>query len=335
MRSELRGQSSEVGLRKLTETEIDALLDRFIAKYLNLVGPIADEAKQIALAHVTRFLHAADTNDFKSADEFADAVIEEIKVAYQGSFATARAEAIVRRTTKDIYTFYRLRDASPFGNAAKPTLKFGGPDTRAVRFFNDVDHWYLSGIIDNRRPELQNFLRDEYLAKGAALFGRETTESINNFRLAAAGKLDNLNDYGVRTIITSSVQRIRNYAHINALRQGRFKWAHIIAILDAKTSDICRFLDGKFIRAGVAAETVDRLTKLEPGDYALEMYKSELGRSYSSDSVNYVKDRVGSNGVIADSLVAEGRGFPPYHPNCRTRVEGVEEALGDAVPTEE
>jgi len=57
-----------------------------------------------------------------------------------------------------------------------------------------------------------------------------------------------------------------------------------------------------------------------------------LGKAYSSDSVNYVKDRIGSDGVIEDSLVAEGRGFPPYHPNCRTRVFGVdkEEVEGPA-----
>lgn len=322
-------------MKRLSEQEIDALLDRFIAKYLRLVSPIADEAKQVALARLERFLRQAETSDFSSADDFADALIEEIKVAYQGSFESARAETIVRRTTKEIYTFYRLRDASPFGDARKPTLKFGGADTRAISFFNQVDRWYLSSFVDNRRPELQKFLREEYLEKGAALFGRETTESINDFRVAAGGKLDNLNDYGVRTIITSSVQRIRNYAHINSLRQGRFKWSQVIAILDAKTSDICRFLDGKFIRVGVAAETVDRLTKLEPGDYALELYKSELGKAYSANPVEYVRDRVGSNGVIEDSLVAEGRGFPPYHPNCRTRAEGVETALGDEAPAEE
>jgi len=177
-----------------------------------------------------------------------------------------------------------------------------------------------------------DFLREEYLEKGAALFGRETTESVNDFRLAVGGRLANLNDYGVRTIITSSVQRIRNYAHINSLRQARYKYGKITAIIDQRTSEICRYLDGKYIRIGVAAATVDRLTKLDPGDYALEMYKSELGKAYSSDSVDYVKDRIGSDGVIEDSLVAEGRGFPPYHPNCRTRVFGVdkEEVEGPA-----
>lgn len=217
-----------------------------------------------------------------------------------------------------------MRDTSPFGDAKAPTLRFGGPDTRAVNFFKRLDNFYFSGFVDNKRPEFSKFLREEYLEKGAALFGRETGDSIDDFRKAAGGKLDHINDYAVRTIITSSVQRVRNYAHINSLRQGRYRYAQVVAIIDKKTSPICHHLNGKYLRVGVAAATVDRLTKLEPGDYALELYKSELGKAYSSDPVKYVEDRVGDDGVIEDSLVAEGRGFPPYHPNCRSRLAGVD-----------
>lgn len=280
-------------------------------------------------------MRGSDTSDFSSADDFADAVVEEIKTAYKGSFTTPRAEAIVRRTTKDIYTFYRLRDTSPFGDARAPRLKFGGPDTRALNFINDLDGFYFSSLIDNRRDEVYNVIKQEYLEKGASLFGRETGETIDDFRKAVGGKLNNLNDYGVRTIITSSVQRIRNYAHVKSLHQGAFKWGRIVPIMDNRTSPICIYFGEpptKYVRIGVAAAAVDRLTKLEPGDYALEMYKSATGKAYSSDPLGYVKDRIDSNGVVHDSLVAEGRGFPPYHPNCRTRVEGVETAVGDESP---
>jgi SPP1 gp7 family putative phage head morphogenesis protein len=166
-------------------------------------------------------------------------------------------------------------------------------------------------------------MRDEYLEKGAALFGRQTKESLDDFRKAAGGKLDKLNDRAVSLIVHSSVQRVRNYAHINSLRQARVELGKIVAIIDERTSEICQHLNGKFIRVGVAAETVDRLTQLSPGDFALELYKGELGRAFASDPVAYVKDRVRDDGVIDDSLVKEGRGFPPYHPKCRTRVEGV------------
>ena len=280
------------------------------------------------MARLQRFLQKTDTSDFsagdRGADDFAEAVVDEIKTAYKGSFTSARAETIVRRTTKDIYTFYRLKDTSPFGDAVKPRLKFGGADTRSIRFFDSLDNFYFSGFLDNTRADqIRTAIRAEYLEKGAALFGRETGETIADFREATGTLLDKINDVGVKTIITSSVQRIRNYAHILSLGQGQYEFARIIAIIDARTSPICHFLDGKYIRLGVAIKTVERLTKLEPGDYALELYKSELGKAYASDSVNYVKDRIGGDDVIADSLVAEGRGFPPYHPNCRTRAEAV------------
>lgn len=267
-------------------------------------------------------MRSADTDSFRSADEFADAVVEEIRVAYQGSFESARAVAVVRRTTKDIYTWYRLRDGTVFGNAKAPRLKFGSADTRAVNFFNNLDSWYFSSLVDNRRGELTDFFKKTYLDQGSAAL-RETVESIDEFRKAAGGKLDRVNDYAVKTIIRSSVQRMRNYAHIKQLAQGRYKLAKIIAIIDARTTPICHFLDGKYIRVGVMAETVDRLTKMDPGEYALELYKSAAGRAYAQDPVDYVKERVDSNGTVEDSLVAEGRGFPPYHPNCRTRVEAV------------
>lgn len=290
------------------------------------------------MARLQRFLQASDTDDFSSANDFADAVVEEIKIAYKGSFSTPRAEAVVRRTTKEIYTFYRLRDSAVFGDAAVPKLKLGTADTRAVRFFKEVDHWYLSGIVDNRRPELHKLLHDEYIAKGRQLFGRGVSgEMLDDFRRAAGGKLDNINDFGVKTIINSSVQRIRSYANINQLRQGRYKWGRIIPTMDERTSPICIYFGQpppKYVRIGVAASTIDRLTKLEPGDYALELYKSERGKAYSSDPLGYVKDRISDKGVVEDSLVKEGRGFPPYHPNCRTRVEGMSKAFGDEVPDE-
>lgn len=248
--------------------------------------------------------------------------MEEIKTAYQGSFESARAVTVIRRTTKDIYTWYRLRDGTVFGDAKAPRLKFGAADTRAVNFFNDLDGWYFSSFVDNRREELHEFFRKTYLEQGSAAL-RETVESIEEFRRAAGGKLDRVNDFGVKTIIRSSVQRMRNYAHIKQLAEGRYKLAKIIAIIDARTTPICHFLDGKYIRVGVMAETVDRLTKMDPGEYALDLYKSAAGRAYAQDPVEYVKERVGSDGLVEDALVAEGRGFPPYHPNCRSRVEAV------------
>ena len=276
------------------------------------------------MERLRNFLRDSSADDFATAADFADAVFEEIKAAYAANFDSARSATIVKRTTAEIYKFYRLRDASPFGGSSPVTLKFGAPDRRAVNFFNDLDHFYFSTYINNARADVKDFLRAEYLEKGAALFGRETKESIDDFRKAVGGKLTNLNDRAVSTIIHSSVQRIRNYAHINSLSQAKIKLAKIRAIVDGKcSSNICPTMDGKTVGVGVAAETVARLTDLEPGDYALELFKSDLGRSFANAPVDYVKDRISDEGIVNDDLVAEGRGFPPFHPRCRCRLEGV------------
>ncbi|HEX8500783.1 MAG TPA: hypothetical protein VF659_09340 [Pyrinomonadaceae bacterium] len=203
-------------------------------------------------------------------------------------------------------------------------MRFGGADTRAVKFFSKLDHFYFSTFVNNRRDELKTFIRDEYLEKGAALFGRGTSEELDDFRKAAAGKLDNLSDFNVETIVQSSVQRIRNYAHFGSLAQAEVEYARIVVIEDGKcTTNICPTLDGKLVKVSVAAAAVGRLSQLEPGDYALELYKSDLGRAFASDPVGYVKDRH-TDTHIDDDLVAEGRGFPPYHVGCGCYVRALQ-----------
>ncbi|HEX8097604.1 MAG TPA: hypothetical protein VF507_06190 [Pyrinomonadaceae bacterium] len=309
----------------MTEEEIDALLDQYINRYLRLVGPAGGQARDRALDSVRDYLRGASANDFADGDEFADALFERIKDAYGAVFAGRRAETVVKRTTEQIYRFFRLRDKTAFGGEGSPVkLRFGGPDARAVRFFGQLDNFYFSTFVDNSRAEIKDFLREQYLEKGAALFGRGTKEELDDFRKAAGGKLDKITDFNVETIVQSSVQRVRNYAHVNSLRQARFKLARIRVIEDGRcTTNICPTLDGKTFRVGAAGGAVDRLTQLDPGDYAKELYKSDLGRAFAKDPVGYVADRVGDDGVIDDDLIAEGRGFPPLHPRCRCWVEGV------------
>lgn len=302
-----------------------------IEEYLQVISPFADEARDVAIAKLRSYLQQATPADFDSAEDFAAKLFDQIKVAYDGTFASSAAAKAVKQATKAIYTFYRLRDETVFGAEGSPVkLSFGAPDRRAIRFFDDLDHFYFSKYVDNSRAEIKNFLKQEYLEKGAALFGRETPESLDDFRKAAAGKLDNINDRGVKLIVQNGVQRIRNYAHINSLRQARIKVATIVAILDQRTSHICRTLDGKKIRIGVAAETVDRLTELEPGDYAQEMFQTaeakamRVANSDPEAAEKYFESKV-TDGYVNDDIIESGLGLPPYHPNCRTRLEGVVE----------
>jgi SPP1 gp7 family putative phage head morphogenesis protein len=292
---------------------------------LGVIEPFAKKAKNAALQRIASFLRSVDPAEVSSAEAFATALMSEVKLAYEGTWASKVVEKVVKSTTKAIYSFFRLKDSTAFGGEKPPvTLKFGGPDEAAIEFFGKFDGYYFSKYVDNSSDALQKFFREEYLDKGGSLFKYgESTEYLNDFRKAAGGMLDKVNDRGVDTIISSSVQRIRNYAHINSLQQAGFEYMRVVAIIDEKTSEICLFLNGKLIKVDTASKAIERLTELSPGDYANELYYSALGKAFARDGVNYVKERVDEDGLIDDELVSEGRGFPPYHPRCRTGVEGV------------
>jgi hypothetical protein len=251
--------------------------------------------------------------------------------AWENGWGGSKTRTAIRDVTRSTYEFYRLKDLSPFGGEKPPvTIKLGGPDRKSIKFIEDLDHFYFSKFANNTSEPLRKFFTDRYFADGAALFGRETSEELADFRRVAGDRFKNLTDRQTKTIVQTAVQRVRNWAHIGSLAQAEIDIARIVATLDSRTTELCRELDGKLIRVGVAQKAIERLNQLEPGDFALQLYESEIGKAISQDPVNTIKAFLEPDGqTISDQLVEMGRGFPPYHPNCRTRVEGVIEGASN------
>ena len=113
------------------------------------------------------------------------------------------------------------------------------------------------------------------------------------------------------------------------MAEAKIEMAQIIAVLDERTSEICRFLNGKFLRIGAASAAVDRLSQLEPGDFAKEVYQSPAAKALRIANENaeevekFFAGKVDENGVLDDGLMAKGYGMPPYHVSCRTRLKSV------------
>ncbi len=316
---------------ELTEEEIDEILDRFIARYLSEVQPIARGARSIAIGRLRDFLRERDFDDFKNAEEFAERLLEELAKGFGAGWAGVRERRAIARVVRGVYEFYRLRDLTPFGGVDPPVrLRFGGPDRRSIEFLSEFDHFYFSKFGGNTDRSLKRFFIDRYFEDGAALFGRESTEEIEDFRRAAGEKLGELNDQQINTIVRSAVQRVRNWAHIGSLSQAGIEKARVVATLDERTTEICRELDGKIIRVAPAQEAIEELIGLEPGEVAARLYESPLGKAISRDPVGTIKGFIEGDGkTIKDELVRMGRGFPPYHPNCRTRLEGLIEGIDE------
>lgn len=285
---------------------------------------------RLALDRLREFLREHSYDDFRDGEEFADSVIDSIENSFANGWAGERAKQAIRTTTRSIYEFYRLRDTTVFGDRSPIRLRLGGPDRVSIRFIGELDHFYFSKFANNTSLPLRKFFVERYFENGAALFGRESSDELADFRAAAGEKLKNLTDRQTLTIVQTAVQRVRNWAHIGSLSQAEIELARLVATLDARTTPLCQELDGKLVRVGVAQSAIERLGKLEPGEFAKELYESDIGKAISKEPVATIKKFIEEDGkTISDKLVEMGRGFPPFHPNCRTRLEGVIEGVDD------
>jgi len=244
--------------------------------------------------------------------------------AFAKGWGTARAKQAINGTSRSIYEYYRLRDVTVFGDNDPIRLRLGGPDRVSIKFIGRLDHFYFSKFADNTREPMRTFFVKQYFENGAALFGRQTSDELAEFRRASGERFNNLTDRQTLVIVQTAVARTRNWAHIGTLSQAEIELAKLVATLDARTTPLCEFLDGKIVRVGVAQSAIERLAKLPPAEFALQLYGSELGKEISKNPVDTVKQYLEEDGqTIGDDLTKTGRGFPPFHPNCRTRLEGI------------
>ena len=251
-----------------------------------------------------------------------------MQAAFANGWESVRAKQAINSTSRSIYEYYRLRDLTPFGGDAPLRLELGGPDRASIKFIGELDHFYFSKFADNSRAPMRRFFVERYFEDGAALFGRESSEELADFRRASGERFKNLTNRQTLTIVQTAVQRTRNWAHIGSLNQAEIDLARIVATLDSRTTPLCEFLDGKLVRVGVAADAIERLNKLEPAEFALQLYGSDLGKGIAKNPVDTIKRYIEADGkTLDDEITKAGRGFPPFHPNCRTRLEGVIEGI--------
>lgn len=279
---------------------------------------------------LSQFLREHQLDDFTDATDFARRLLSELERAWGNGWASARAQSVIAATTRTIYEFYRLYDTSVFEGKSPVRLRLGGPDRVSIRFVDKLDHFYFSKFADNNNRALRKFFMDKYFENGAALFGRETSEGLDDFRKAAGDKLKNLTDRQIHAIVHTSVARVRNWAHIGTMHQAEVKLARLNATIDERTSELCLSIDGKLLRVGVAFDAIQRLNRLEPKEFADELYGSDLAKQVRQDPSAVVRDYLEDDGkTISDELVGVGLGFPPFHTFCRTRMEAVIAGVDD------
>lgn len=268
--------------------------DAWINFYVQRLTPLLQTAREGALAEVEAWLQSLSS--IPTEEEF----VSGIEGILNQSAASAVDQAIITDTVTQIYTAFRQ---SPGVN-----LAFGGPDVRSINFLGKLDHYYTSSWLKNEDAQsvMKNFIRERYLENGGGLFGRGNPSDIEEFKNLLGQKVADLEDWQIRRIIDTSVQRTRNWAAVNMMHEGAIEEVEIYE--PTKDCAFCVLMNGKVISVSVAYKNMERQMNMTPDEYEADLRQSNAEMNRSAQSVDRA-DYAASAGLL-----------PPYHPHCRGMV---------------
>ncbi len=297
-----------------SERTIRRLLEKFGQEYLQAIEPFLKNSVQESLAVLEGFIRRSRLSQFRDADDFAQQAFNLISEVYVDAFRPTKARRALQAQVKKIYEYYRIEDDEAV-SASGVRFSMTAEDRRVMDFMRRIDRFYLSKYIFNESTEstILDFLKKEFIENGEGIFDRTSAEMLERFIQLAGDTLEPLSGFEAKRIITTSVQRMRSWANIFQMEDAGFEYAQVWN--PSPVAEICIYMSGRLIPVSTAAQAVSKLASQSPEQFAAGLKP-------------ITPARIQAQGVA--SAVAAGEGFPPYHPNCKTRLIATDKKPEDA-----
>lgn len=331
---------------------LGALAPTALAKALDLGSPRGfDRAVALLAARLRRAVGTADVDAVRAAVGVLD-VDWARTTAAQRRRLVSEALVAARRATAIIPGRIQV----PFGEAAEEVVAATRAHARRSQGLaiaadlNALDRRVVRHIVGSQG----NFVRDEY---GRRLngFGEEARRIVSQglerglgrddlaaeLERAARAALIERQPFYWEVVASSFVGQGPSFAQMSGYAEAGIERYVIEAVLDERTTNICRLLDGKTFSVGDALQRFERLERAEqPEDIKqlLPWVRETLdpntgnpvlwvdggqGRTTIAEVTRSAfgtrDDRGEFRGVAADALMRDlGVSFPPFHGLCRS-----------------
>lgn len=121
-----------------------------------------------------------------------------------------------------------------------------------------------------------------------------------------------MKDY-IALLADHNTTRVAEMGHVSGYEDAGIEYAEIVAVMDARTSPICRHLHGRIIPVSAMSAQKNRLLAASKSHSIDAAKKAQPMLSATSgiglDVLNTTK---------TGQIIEQGVGFPPYHFRCRT-----------------
>lgn len=295
-------------------------LDKFIVGYLGSMTKAYDTyVKKVSASIMERFVSMRKNSTKR---QVFDAVYNTILRTWVTEFKPHQKPIINKwldaayksfRADKNVFGKIKVKDKDGnVTNIPAPTLDL--IDARTVSYMKRSDELYMGKFITDKdtKNRLQDFIYAEF-EKGDIPLGQTAGQKAFIEKMAATL---NIEKYKIERIVKTTTNKLRSYAAINYLHQANIQSFEILALIDNRTSDICRKMNGKTFSVAASRARVIKVSKsLTSSTPQVTPFVSSV---FKSNELDLLDDLTGDD-LLSDYAIFA----PPFHGNCRTQVVAV------------
>lgn len=293
------------------------LLSQYLFGYFQATNKVYGKAVRKLTAKVGKALLETPANT--PLEAVTDRVLSLLFTNWKTTFSQ-KQQGVIQTWITDAYRAFRT-DKSVFGGGSTinvggvvkeiPKATFGLRDARTMEYYRKNDSLYLGKFITDpdTKKKITSYIKEQYLTEGLPIGNNKA--ALDKFQNAFSNVL-NLESWKIQRILSTTVNRMKNFAGVSYFADAEVDKFRIIGITDSLQCQHCAAMQGKEFSVTTALSRIDKAVQGEPS--AVKADQPFLVAKLSAETV---KEKG------ADELQSLGFDAPPYHPNCRDQAIAV------------
>lgn len=246
-----------------------------------------------------------------SEQQVTDLIIYNLYKDWKVEFSEPQKKIITKWVTQT-YKVFRTDKDIVASIKPIPETTFGLVDMRTIEYFKSSDDLYMGKFITDpdTRKRMTEYIKNKYVAGNIPLGGSKA--AMEDFR-AEFGNLLIGEDWKITRIISTTTNKLRNYAAVGTMTEAEVDYFKIVGVNDRLQCDYCKAMQGKRFSVSKAQERINSFVKSDPSYVSVEsklinqVYKGEEGLKTLQSSTS-------------EQIQAAGIDVPSFHMNCRDSV---------------
>jgi hypothetical protein len=189
--------------------------------------------------------------------------------------------------------------------AVSADLSLRLPDLEALDVLRGQTLFWVKNAWNRQIQDEMASALDEYFTQG-----KTRIELAARLRKFLTGKDDEMHNY-FGLLADHNATRIGEIGHVSGYERAGVEYAEIVAVLDDRTSPICRHLHGRLIPMTALSAQKGKLLAAAKALDLEAAKKAQPMLSGASEAAVLLEPKT-------SKIIAQGIGMPPYHFRCRT-----------------